>query len=145
MAIFKFRLADRNRRELFILYVIAVVSIIEFLGLMVMVYLAKIPAFISVFVKTLKILSPIFIGINVVFLIFTVFVKKRKSIVQSWKNYVRELIRFSVLSFAITIALVIISTLLGILIELTLRHIFNLSEAESVIEHMREWISRNFY
>ena len=134
-----------NKRELILVYTLLTIFILEFITLAVMIYYAKFVTFISFFIRAVKVLSPIFLGLNIIFLISTAYVKGRKLIIKSWKTYLKELLRLSALSLGITLALISVSAFLGGLLGLLFTRIFQQPTVEGVINSLREWIARNFY
>ena len=134
-----------NKRELILVYILLAIFILEFITLAVMIYYAKFLTFISFFIEAVKVLAPIFLGLNIIFLISAAYVKGRKLIIKSWKAYLKNLLRLSVLSLGITLALISVSAFLGGLLGLLLTRIFQQPTVDGVMNSLREWIARNFY
>ena len=139
---FRFKL---RRRELLIIYILVSVFVIECVTLLLAVYYARFPVFIALFIKSLRILSPIFLALNVLFLISTMFVRGKKLIVRTWRTYIREFFRFFAVSLAITIVLLFISAFLGVLIAMLLRQLSHIPSMENIMDSLREWAARSFY
>ena len=134
-----------NRKELILVYALLAIFILEFAILAVMIYYAKFVTFIEFFIRAVKVLSPIFLGLNIIFLISTAYVEGKKLIIKSWKAYLKKLLRLSVLSLGITLVLISISAFLGGLLGLLLTRIFQQPTVDGVMNSLREWIARNFY
>ena len=134
-----------SKTELTIAYILGSFVIVEFLVLMSLVHFAKFPIFIPLFIKTLRLLTPIFLGINAAFLIAIMFVKGKNLIAKSWKAYFQEFTKFAVLSLMITIALMTISSLFGALFGLLADRLSEASATHGLIGALREWVRQNFY
>jgi hypothetical protein len=142
MAEFKVRL---TRTERFTVFVLGAFLVVEFVVLMSLVHFARFPLFIPLFIRTLKILTPAFIVLNAAFLISIMLVRGRKLIVRSWKDYVRELMRFAVISLMLTIILMTISALIGALLGLVADEMSKNPAAGGVLQRLRDWVSQNIY
>lgn len=134
-----------NRPELIILYILITFFFVEFLALMSLVHFAKFPMFIPLFIKTVKILTPIFLAINVAFVASIMLVRGRNLIIRSWTDYLRELVRFSTLSLMITVAIMTVSALLGALFGLLIEEMGETPIISGLLASLRAWVTQNFY
>jgi hypothetical protein len=130
-----------NRSQLIVFWILAILLILEMLGLVVLVYFARLPLFLIFLLDALRVLTPGVLAVNILFLIWTVFVKGQKLVLMTWQDYLRELLRFFLASFAITVVLMLISALLAALITLLLERM----SVFPVVDSLRKWIGANFY
>ncbi|MBN2119739.1 MAG: hypothetical protein JW734_01610 [Candidatus Omnitrophica bacterium] len=142
MAEFKIKL---NRKEVITIYILSGLFILEFLLLIAAIYYEKFPIILSLFIEALRLLSPVFLGLNFVFIIATMLVRGRDMIVKPWKTYLQEVLRFSVVSSIMTIILIVAVAFLAVLFDLLLRQISNIPAVEGTITSLRDWVDRNFY
>lgn len=130
---------DRKQRIIFL--TLWFILILEWIGILMLIYLARLPYFISIFVSFIQVISPWLIGINVAFLLFTLFTRGLQFTWVSWKDYLREFFKFFASSFVITVVAIAASSILGTALGLSADRILKLS----IIKAMREWAAYYFY
>ena len=109
--------------------------------MLILIYFARLPYFISLFVVFIQVVSPWLVGLNVVFLIFTLFTKGVGYAWVSWRDYTKESFKFLVSSFFITVIVITLSSMLGVALGLSADRISELS----TIKGLREWVTHHFY
>ncbi|MEE8359739.1 MAG: hypothetical protein V3S04_02285 [Candidatus Omnitrophota bacterium] len=134
-----------NKAEWMTVYILGGFLFVELLVLLSLVHFAKFPIFIPLFIKALKLLTPVFLAINAAFLLAIGFVKGKSLIVSSWKTYFSELLRFFGFSLLVTIALMTISALIGALLGLMADRLNEASSTGGFIGALREWVQQNFH
>jgi len=131
-----------SRRELIIVYALAGLLILEILGLVLLIYYARFPAFIALFIEVLRILSPMLFGLNLIFVFVNFLSRGQELILGSWKDYLLESFKVFVLSFTITLALIVVSSLLGALILFSLRKIYSIPTLRVLLYYLPVKVSR---
>ena len=134
-----------SKTEWMIVYILGGFLFVELLVLLSLVHFAKFPIFIPLFIKGLRLLTPVFLAINVAFLIAIGFVKGKSLIVSSWKAYLAELLRFFSFSLLVTIAVMTVSALIGALLGLIADRLSEISSTGGLMGALREWVQQNFY
>ena len=142
MAEFKITL---TRRDVILIYALSGIFVLELLILLLLIYYSRFPLFIAIFITSLRTLSPIFLCVNIIFLISMIFIKGKKLIVQSWKLFWSELVSYSILSFVITIFLMTLSALLGTFFTMLLRRISHVPTMQDVLTSLRIWVDQTFH
>ena len=130
-----------SRSQLIIVWILAILLIFEIAGLLVLIYFSRVPRFLIFLLDALRVLTPGMLAVNILFLIWTVFIKGQKLVLMTWQDYLRELLRFFLLSFLITVALMLVSALLAALITLLLERL----SVFPAVDSLRKWIAANFY
>jgi hypothetical protein len=130
-----------NKEEKTIVMTLLFVVGFEWAGLLLLVYFARLPNFISLFVGFIKFLTPWLAFINVLVLFLSFYTKRLKFTLETWKSDLKELFKFFELSFAITIAVVAVAAMLGTLLGISADHLSTLP----TINKMREWVNQHFY
>jgi hypothetical protein len=115
--------------------------ILEWILLLVLVYFARLPYFVSLFVFFIKLLSPWLIGLNIIFLLSFLLTKGSEFALEYWRDYLLELFRFLALSFIVSLALIAVAAVLGALLGFSADRVSDLS----AIKAMRGWVDRHFY
>jgi hypothetical protein len=72
-------------------------------------------------------------------------VRGKELIIGSWKDYLRESFRFALLSFVITVALIILCSALGVFFGLLFRNIAGIQALQDLMASLRGWVNANFY
>ena len=134
-----------RRSELFIIWVLAGMLILEFLLLIMLVYFSTFPVFLALFVRSLRVLSPIFLALNIVFLIITMLVRGKELIAQSWATYLSETLRLSILSFVFAAVLLVLSAMAGVALEFLLSKLYHALSIHEIMTYLRQWIRDNLY
>lgn len=135
---FGFKIFLMNKEEKTIVLVLLFILGFQWIGLLLLVYFARLPHFISLFVGFIKFLTPWLIILNILLLYLT---KRLKFTLATWKSDLKELFRFFELSFAITIVVVAVAAMLGTLLGISADRLSTLP----TINKMREWVSQHFY
>jgi hypothetical protein len=129
-----------DRRQKVIFLTLWVILIVEWFGLLLLMYFARLPYFISLFIAFIQILSPWLLGVNAVFLLFTLFTRGLKFTWVSWRDYLKDFFRFFASSFAITVVLMTASSILGTALGISVERIWQLS----IMNALREWVAYYF-
>jgi ABC-type spermidine/putrescine transport system permease subunit II len=130
-----------DKKDKAIILTLWFILILEIIGISIMIYLTRLPHFISLMVFFIQLLSPWFIAINIVFLLLTLFSKGLEFTLAFWKDYLNELFRFFAVSFIIAFVAIAISAVLGTALGLSADRISTLP----TLKVMREWIGKHFY
>ena len=130
-----------NKEEKTIVLILLFILGFQWIGLLLLVYFARLPHFISLFVGFIKILTPWFAILNVFSLFFSFYTRRLKLTLATWKSDLRELFRFFELSFAIAVVVVAVAAMLGTLLGISADRLSTLP----TISKMREWVSQHFY
>jgi hypothetical protein len=130
-----------NRRQKTLILTLWFVMISEWIVLSILIYFARLPHFISLFIAFAELVSPWFIVFNVAFLFYSLLTKGLEFTWEFWRDYLKELYRFLLLSFAMTAIVIIASATLGTILGLSAERVFGLS----VIKAMQKWVAENFY
>lgn len=130
---------NKKQRALYI--ILWSILILEWIALLLLIYFSRLPYFISLFVSFIQVFSPWFIAINLAFLFYTLFTKGLEFTWVFWKDYLQELARFFVRSFAATLLAIVISATLGTALGLSADFVTRLPTWEK----MRQWASDYFY
>jgi hypothetical protein len=130
-----------DRKPKIIILTLCLILFLEWIGLLALVYFARLPEFIALFVAFVRLFSPWFIGFNIVFLVFTLFTKGIKFTWEFWRDYIKELLRFFTLSFIITAVVIVVSTVLGARLGIFADRI----SALPTIKEMQQWVAEHFY
>jgi len=125
---------DKKQKAIFL--TLWIVLILEWIGLLILIYFARLPFFISLFVTCIQILLPWLIGINIVFLLFTFFTKGLEFTWVFWRDAIKDFFKFFISSFLITIVVIAVSSLLGALLGIFVDRASGLP----IIKAMRAWI-----
>jgi hypothetical protein len=133
------------RKEITIVWILAIMLILELSILLFLVYFADLPLFLTVFVRTLKLLSPIFLLSYVLFLVLVIFGKGKLLVARLWKDFLRELFRLFILSFIIALITLIISVIIGTTIVLLLKYMYSLPNTKGILTPLRKWVEATFY
>ncbi|MBN1912834.1 MAG: hypothetical protein JW788_00380 [Candidatus Omnitrophica bacterium] len=124
-----------------ILVILCFILAVEWMGFLVLIYFARFPYFVSLFLAFVQVTSNWFLGFNIVFLFYNLFTKEIKFTWDFWREYTKELFRFFAISLAITIALIAVSAVIGTKVGLTVERISRLP----TIMTLKEWISCHIY
>ena len=130
-----------DRRQKALILTLWFLLTLEWVVLLVLIYLARLPFFIALFVAFIKLTSPWLIGLNLVFLLFTLFTKGIEFTWEFWRDYAKELFRFFALSFLVTTVVITASSILGAVLGISADRISTLS----TIKAMQEWVAHHFY
>jgi len=130
---------DRKQKAIFLTLWFILIG--EWIGMLILIYFARLPYFISLFVVFIQIVSPWLVSLNVVFLIFTLFTRGVGLTWTFWKDYTKESFRFFISSFFITLVVITLSSMLGTALGLSADRISKLS----TIKGIREWVADHFY
>ena len=111
--------------------------ILEWIGILILIYFARLPYFISLFVTCIQILLPWLIGINMVFLLFTLFTKGLEFTWVFWRDAIKDFFKFFISSFLITVVVIAVSSLLGTLLGIFVDRTSELP----IIKEIKAWIA----
>jgi hypothetical protein len=134
-----------DKRESIIVWALGLLFALELFILLILVHFASFPVFLSIFVQTLRLLSPLFLWAYTSFLILIIFGKGKSLIAISWGDFLLELLRFFIVSFIIALFLLVISAILGALLVLLLKWIYSLPKTKGILEPLRKWVEATFY
>jgi hypothetical protein len=134
-----------SKRDIAVIAGLAALLIIEVSALFLLVYLSRFPVVIALFVKTLKLLTPVFLFLNIVFIVSTMLLKGKALIASSWREYLDELLRFAMLSLLITLGLIVLCSFAGTIIGLTLRKFAHIHSVGQFLAELKAWVSQNCY
>ena len=109
--------------------------------MMLLVYFARLPYFVSVFVGFIQLFSPVFVVMNIAFLAFTLFTRGLEFTWEFWKEYLIELLRFFFKSFIFTFIAIGVSAILGTALGLSADFFTRLPRWET----LRQWAAEFFY
>ena len=142
MSKFEFQI---SKRDLFVLYVFLGILFFEFILLMVAIHYEQIPALIGLFITALRILSPIFLGLNLILIIGVMLLRGKELLVKSWRDFIVEVVRFSLVSSSLAIISLALSALLAIPVVILLKKMAGIPAADNLITFLRQWVAENFY
>lgn len=134
-----------SREEKLIIWSLSVLLLLEFAVLLLMAYFSRFEAFVTLFVAVVRLISPLFIVFNLGFLIFNVFTRGIALTIESWEEYVGESLRFFIISFVITVALITISACFGALIGISLKSVYYQSTYREIMNELRRRVAESFY
>jgi len=126
---------DKRQKAIFL--TLWIILILELIGILILIYFARLPYFVSLFVICIQILLPWLIGINIVFLLFTLFTKGLEFTWVFWIDAIKDFFKFFISSFLITIAVIALSSLLGALLGIFVDRASELP----IIKELRAWIA----
>jgi len=133
------------RKELMFLAILAVILVLEMLMFVWLAHADKIETFIGYFLTVLKLLTPLFLWLNGIIIVSTMFIRRKNLIIQPWAAYFKEVLKFSITSSVITIVFLGMASLLGVLTMLLLRQAVHLPMIEETLSSLRQWVRHNFY
>jgi len=139
---FNFKLIGK---ELRLLVFVAAILLFEILTFAWLAYSENIEIFISYFIIALQLLTPVFLWLNGIIIISTMFVRRKNLIIQPWTTYLKEILSFSLVSSVLTIIFLGISCSLGVMAVLLLKRMAHVPTVESIISSLRHWVRLNFY
>lgn len=133
------------RKELMLLAAVAAVLALEVIILTLVSHAEKIEEFVSYFTITLKLLASVFLWLNAIIIVLTIFFRRKKLIIQPWTIYLKEVLSFSITSSLLTIVFLSLACSLGVLAVLLLKRMINVPTVENFISSLRQWVNNNFY
>ena len=134
-----------SKRDLLVLYVFLGILFFEFILLMVAIHYEQIPALIGLFIMALRVLSPIFLGLNLILIIGVMLLRGKELLLKSWKDFIVEVLRFSLVSSTLAIAFLSVSALLAIPVVILLKKMSGIPAVNNLITFLRQWVAENFY
>ena len=134
-----------SKRDLFVLYLFLGILFFEFILLMVAIHYEKIPALIGLFITALRVLSPIFLGLNLILIMGVMLLRGKELLVKSWRDFILEVLRFSLVSSSLAIILLGLSALLAIPVAVLLKKMAGIPAVDNLITFLRQWVAENFY
>lgn len=130
---------DRKRKALIL--ALWFVVILELTVLSTLIYFSRLAYFISFFIIFIKLIAPWFIVFNLAFLFYSLLTKEAEFTWKFWRDYLKELYRFFLISFAMATIVMIASVILGTVLGISAERVFRLS----VIKDMQKWVAEHFY
>ena len=134
-----------TKEQLRAAWVIGAFMALEMLALWSLAFFARLPYFFFIFLRALKILSPLFLWIYAVIFLLVIFGKGREFAWVYWKEYLLETLRFFVLSLFISLAILVISAFSGVVAWFVLKRLNALPAINSVMDTIRSWVAAQFY
>jgi hypothetical protein len=134
-----------TKKEAIVVWVLAILLFFEFFILLLLIYFASLPVFLPLFVRTLQLLSPIFLFAYLVFLILALLIKERRLIVEPWQVHFKDSLRFFALSFLIALAMMIVSAVCGASMVFLLKLIYSLPKTHGILDPLKKWVDLMFY
>ena len=134
-----------TREQMRAAWFIGTLMVLELLAIWSLAYFARLPHFFFIFLRCLRILSPLFLWIYAVIFLLVMFGKGKEFTWVYWKDYLLETLRFFVLSLFISLAILVISAFLGVVIWFVLKRLNALPAVNSLLDTIRQWIAVQFY
>jgi hypothetical protein len=134
-----------RKRELVIVWVLLMFMFLELSALLSLVYFTKLPFFLFVFTVALKLLSFFLIGATALFSVLILLGIKPEITIDTWKEYVKETLRFIGSSFILTSIAFCLCVALGALIMLLLKKFYFLPNTQVFFKSLSRWVSLRFY
>jgi hypothetical protein len=125
-----------DKRQKVIFLTLWFVLAVEWIGILVLIYFARLPFFISLFVSSIQLLLPWLVGLNIIFLLFTLFTKGLEFTLVFWIDAIKDFFKFFISSFLITVAVIAVSSLLGALLGIFVDRTSGLP----LIKALRAWV-----
>jgi len=134
-----------KRRELVIIGALCALLLSELFIFTLLIYFAQFPLFIVLFVENLRIISPAFLAANIVAFFLNVFIRGKELIIQSWVTFLWEVLKFTLVSFLMTLAFMIICALISASVFFITWKLHNIKSVDAFIASLRHWVSLHFY
>ncbi|MDD5194227.1 MAG: hypothetical protein PHQ96_00965 [Candidatus Omnitrophica bacterium] len=134
-----------RKEDLVVIGILSCLLALELLTIVLIPMAQKLPFIISIFISSIKILAPLFLFLNIFFLLSTFLFKEKKEVADSWATYFRESLRSAFSSSVISTLVLLSSVLLGFLVYMGLSKIYNLPPISHTVEYLRLWVARNTY
>jgi hypothetical protein len=134
-----------RKRELIIVWALTMLMLIELSALLSLVYFTQLPFFLFVFTVALKLLSFFLIGATTLFLVLILRGIRLELTIESWKEHIRETLRFIGSSFFLTLLVISLCLVLGVLIVFLMEKIYFLPNIQGLVKSIRRWIVLHFY
>jgi hypothetical protein len=134
-----------SKRDLLVLYVFLGILFFEFILLMVVIHYEQIPGLITFFIKVLKVLSPIFLGLNLILILGVVLLRGKQLLIKSWRDFIVEVLRFSIVSSTLAIIFLGLSAFLALLVVFLLKKMSGIPAIDNLITFLRQWVAESFY
>ena len=130
-----------DRKQKALILALWFVVILELTVLSILIYFSRLAYFISFFIVFIKLIAPWFIVFNLAFLFYSLLTKEAEFTWEFWRDYLKELYRFFLISFAMATIVMIASVILGTVLGISAERVFRLS----VIKDMQKWVAEHFY
>jgi len=130
-----------DRKQKALILALWFVVILELTVLSILIYFSRLAYFISFFIVFIKLIAPWFIVFNLAFLFYSLLTKEAEFTWKFWRDYLKELYRFFLISFAMATIVMIASVILGTVLGISAERVFRLS----VIKDMQKWVAEHFY
>ena len=114
---------------------------LECILLWILVFFSSLPYFISLFIALIKLAPPYFLIINLIFLFYSLSIKNLELTWGFWRDYLKELGRFFLVSSALTAIVIIASAMLGYVLGISAESVARLS----LMKDMQKWVGEHFY
>ena len=119
--------------------------VLELLGLWSLAYFARVPYFFFLFLRALRILSPLFLWLYAIIFIAVMFGRGQEFTWLSWKEYLKETFRFFILSLSITLVILVLSSFSGVIIWFVLKRLNALPAINNWMDAIKIWVATQFY
>ena len=130
-----------DRKQKALILALWFVVILELTVLSILIYFSRLAYFISFFIVFIKLIAPWFIVFNLAFLFYSLLTKEAEFTWKFWRDHLKELYRFFLISFAMATIVMIASVILGTVLGISAERVFRLS----VIKDMQKWVAEHFY
>jgi len=128
-------------KELLILWILAGVFVADILLLWFLLYSVKILLFFYYCLYIIQLFWPSLVGLNIIFLAFTLFGRGKLQTARSWKEDVRRSFKFFALSLVLSVIIIAICAGLGMFLGVSMER----ASSWHVLEGMREWVQSQVY
>jgi phosphoglycerol transferase MdoB-like AlkP superfamily enzyme len=134
-----------DKKQIITVWVIGILLGIELIGFMLLAYFATFEDFITRFVHTLRILSPIFLWLYAAFVILIMIGRGQEFTRKTWISYWAETLHFFLVSFLFTAAALAVCSLAATLLVSCCNWIAAKLGLGETMETLREWVRASFY
>jgi len=111
------------KKELLIIWILAVIATVEILLLWFLIYFDKVVLFFHFFVFIMRLIAPWLLAVDIAFFIFVLFGKGKLHTALFWKDDVRKSLKFFASSFLIAVVFITLCVFLGILMGVSMEHL----------------------
>jgi hypothetical protein len=134
-----------TKEQLRAAWIISTLMVFELLGLWSLAYFARLPYFFFLFLRALRVLSPLFLWLYAVIFIAVMFGRGQEFTRDAWKEYLKESFKFFILSLIITLSILLVSSFCGVIIWLVLKRLNAFPAINNVMDAVRMWVATQFY
>jgi Mg/Co/Ni transporter MgtE len=134
-----------TREQIRAAWIISTLMVFELLGLWSLAYFARLPYFFFIFLRALRILSPLFLWLYAIIFIAVMFGRGQEFTWLSWKEYLKETFRFFILSLSITLVILVLSSFSGVIIWFVLKRLNALPAINNWMDAIKIWVATQFY